>query len=142
MDQKQCLNPLNTLLVLILILELAACGGGNNHSNGNEATYIAATDYNSNLIEDKTNGVTTVIWDAPTTTVEGDSLSMSAITGYRLYYGNSPVDYTNTIDIGDAYRMSTTIIDLPAGTYYFAITTVDIDGRESDYSNKVSLQIP
>lgn len=66
----------------------------------------------------------TVSWDE----VEG-------ATGYRLYYGESPGNYDQNIDMGAAPPFT---FNLNAGKrYYIAATAYCIEG-ESDYSNEVN----
>ncbi|VAW73280.1 hypothetical protein MNBD_GAMMA15-660 [hydrothermal vent metagenome] len=80
-------------------------------------------------------GAASLNWSAPSTRANGDALAMNEIAGYTIYYGTSPGDYTNSVPVNDAYTTSVSVSDLPVGTYYFVTTAVDVDGRESSYSN-------
>jgi hypothetical protein len=61
-----------------------------------------------------------------------------SVTGYRVYYGTSPRNYTNSIVAGNI--LNTTISGLTSGmTYYFAVTAYDASGAESDFSNEVAV---
>jgi fibronectin type 3 domain-containing protein len=65
------------------------------------------------------------------------------VSGYRVYYGTSPGNYTQPLG-GGTYSKATsyTLIGLPAGyTYYFAVTAIDLAGIESGYSNEASKSI-
>jgi hypothetical protein len=57
------------------------------------------------------------------------------VAGYKIYYGVASRAYTNSVDVGN---VTNTVIDgLVAGaTYYFAATTYDAAGVESDFSNE------
>jgi hypothetical protein len=79
-------------------------------------------------------GFASLSWRAPSQRVDGKTLSVSEIDGYRIYYGTSPGDYDSVLSVDDPYTFTLRIDDLPAGTYYFAMTTVDTNGLESDYS--------
>ena len=79
-------------------------------------------------------GFASLSWRAPSQRVDGKTLSMSEIDGYRIYYGTSPGDYDSVLSVDNPYTFRLRIDDLPAGTYYFAMTTVDTNGLESDYS--------
>jgi hypothetical protein len=74
-------------------------------------------------------------WNASTNT--GD-LSPTNLVGYRLYYGLSSGNYHVILDVGNA--LSAALDGLEDGrTYYFAVTAYDIEGFESDFSNKVGM---
>ena len=69
------------------------------------------------------------------------------VTGYRIYWGAAPGAYVQALGAGilvpGALTAAHTITDLPAGrTYYFAVTAVAADGRESGYSNEAAKAIP
>jgi hypothetical protein len=58
-------------------------------------------------------------------------------TGYKVYYGGSSGNYTNSITVGNV--TSFVIPGLADGTtYYFAATTYDGTGDESGFSNETS----
>jgi len=63
---------------------------------------------------------------------------MADISGYTVYYGSSAGKYTHSVDVNNASASSTTLTDLPVGTYYLVMTTRDSGGRESAYSNMMS----
>jgi hypothetical protein len=61
------------------------------------------------------------------------------VAGYTVYYGVSPRNYTNAVEVG----LATTgvVSNLVAGTtYYFAVTSYSPNGLESDYSSEVVWQ--
>ena len=63
------------------------------------------------------------------------------VAGYRIYYGLSSHNYTSSVDVG---KVTSATITLPSGTrtYYFAATTYDATGAESDYSNEATYTPP
>lgn len=71
------------------------------------------------------------------TRADGSALALSEISGYTLYYGASSDNYPNSLTINDGSATSATITDLPPGTYYAVVTTLDSGGRESSYSSEV-----
>ena len=79
-------------------------------------------------------------WTAPSEREDNTPISMSEIAGYRIYYGTAPGDYQYEIEVNDAYNAEADISLLP-GNYYAVITTVDVDGRESMFSEEVILQV-
>jgi hypothetical protein len=57
--------------------------------------------------------------------------------GYKIYYGSTSHVYTNSVSVGNV--TNATIAGLLDGTtYYFAATTYDASGVESDFSNEAS----
>jgi hypothetical protein len=74
----------------------------------------------------------TLAWDPS----PGDS-----IVGYNLYYGSASRTYTNIDQVGDVTQVTVTNL-CPGATYYFAITSVDASGAESDYSAELIYTVP
>jgi Divergent InlB B-repeat domain len=74
-------------------------------------------------------------------TLAWDPITDPSVTGYKLYYGPTSGNYTQSIDVGN---VTTCIVsNLTSGsTYYFAATVHDAIGNESDFSNEVSKTIP
>jgi len=80
-------------------------------------------------------------WAAPVEREDGTPISMADIAGYRVYYGTAQGSYPNRVDIADRNTMQVTLSDLATGTYYFVVTTYDMDGRESAFSQVVTKSI-
>lgn len=60
------------------------------------------------------------------------------LSSYRVYYGTSSRNYSNSIAVGKT--TSSTISGLTSGTiYYFALTAVDTSGNQSPYSQEVAI---
>jgi len=133
-----------TLLSVSLIAMLVAC---NASSTGNSST--ATTTATSTTTSSTTNtgntgstgstgntvtGTISLQWSAPATRADGTPLSLSEISGYKVYYGNTPGYYPNSVDITDGSLQSATLTGVPIGSYYVAMTTVDMSGLESAYS--------
>ncbi len=79
----------------------------------------------------------TLSWSPPTANADGSNLT--DLNGYVIYIGTSPDDYTQSIDVGNVntYILSDLVSDI---TYYFAVTSYDTSGNESDYSNQASIK--
>lgn len=82
-----------------------------------------------------TTGSVTVSWAEPTSNTDG---SAAALTGYRLYYGTSSTDLSQTLDINNPSQLSQVVGNLSAATWYFAVASVSSTGAESARSNPVS----
>ena len=80
-------------------------------------------------------------WAAPTERVGETQLLSSEIDTYRVYYGNNSGYYQHQIDSSNVTYDGVDITNLQSGTYYFVVTTIDTDGRESLYSEEIIIQI-
>ena len=70
-----------------------------------------------------------------------DASPDASVTGYRIYYGGTSANYTNSATVGNV--TNTTITNLVAGaTYFFAATAFDATGIESDFSNETNYSVP
>lgn len=70
-----------------------------------------------------------------------DANAETNIVGYRLYYGTTSQNLTNTVDAGP--QLTATVTGLREGlTYYFAVTARNSDGLESNFSDQVSYPVP
>lgn len=84
------------------------------------------------------SGVATLSWQAPTQKTDGTPVELA---GYKIYYGTSSRNYTNSVTIDSPGIMTYVIEQLTPATWYFAVTAVDPQGIESDYSNEATKQI-
>ncbi len=75
-----------------------------------------------------------IAWTAPTLSEDGSALT--DLSGYRVYQGSSPGQYTVTKDVGQVTSFTTQPLD--NGTYYFAVTALDSSGNESGFSGEAS----
>ena len=82
---------------------------------------------------DPTAGTATNIaklsWTPPTLNTDGSPLD--DLAGYKILYGTSPGNYTNSISVNDPSATSFTVSNLAPGTWYFAVKAVDTQGNES-----------
>lgn len=78
----------------------------------------------------------TLEWTPPTQYVDGSP--MSNLAGYRVSYGNTPHDYSTTLDVTGAAVTSIVIEGLAAGQWYFVVRALTADGAISDFSNELS----
>jgi hypothetical protein len=79
---------------------------------------------------------------APAEREDGTVLLPSEIGGYRVYYGTAAADYTRDFDLSNASDLQDTLLSLtPGATYYFVITAYDTDGRESLFSQELTITL-
>lgn len=83
----------------------------------------------------------TLSWGAPSEREDNQPISLSEISGYRIYYSNTQGDYNDSISINDGSAQEYTFSDFSTGIYYFVITTVDTGGRESQQSAEIRVEI-
>ncbi len=91
--------------------------------------------------ENNTLSDITLSWVAPIEREDNTALSLSAIAGYKVYFGTTPGQYPNSISINDGSATGHIFNDFSSATYYFVITTIDSDGRESQQSSEVTISI-
>lgn len=80
-------------------------------------------------------------WVAPSAREDNEPISLSDIAGYKIYYGTIPGDYPSRIDIDDGKAEGYTFKGFSTGTYYFVLTTLDTEGRESQHSPAVKIAV-
>jgi len=124
---KPCIPFIGILVFWILFVFSAACGGG-----GEIETLETETASNN-----PTYGVVTLSWRPPTENTDGSELT--DLTGFKVYYGESENELTQTISIDSATTLAKVIENLTIEkTYYFAVTAVNSLGIESEMSNITS----
>jgi len=77
-------------------------------------------------------GIITLSWTAPITNTDG--LPLTNLAGFKIYYGSGSGQYTSVVNVGN---VTSYVLNLSQGTYYFAVTAYNTSGNESVYSNEV-----
>ncbi len=110
------------LVTLLLLMALIGCGGGVTVDT-KKATYT---------------GTALLSWSTPTTNSDGSPLPATNIKGYRVYIRTPSGAHNCGIYFVSAPSTSVSIknFNLPVGQYYFTVTTLDISGMESGFSNE------
>jgi len=83
----------------------------------------------------------TLSWVAPAEREDNSGILLSEIAGYKIYYGTTQGQYSDSVPINDGTATGYTFTGLPAGTYYFVVTTIDTEERESQHSSVVTITI-
>ena len=81
-------------------------------------------------------GAAELTWVAPTQNTDGSVLTNLA--GYKIHYGTSAGNLTQTVTITNPGLTAYTLSDLPAGAFYFAVTAYSTAGVESALSGVVA----
>ena len=84
-------------------------------------------------------GSATLSWVAPTLNEDGSELT--DLVGFRIYWGTTPGNYTNSVAVDGAGTTSTVISGLVPGTYEFVATAVNSSGVESAFSGTATKTI-
>lgn len=124
------------LLITIIVAQTVACGGGGGGGGSNSSS--------GNNVSDSVvvpTGSVTLGWTAPATRADGTPLSLADIDGFRIYYGESAGDYTDSVEVADGTAQTVTVNDIPVGTYHVAITAFDVNGSESGFSSEIPIAI-
>ena len=122
------LGKLYSLLLGLSLVALVSCGGGGGGSSAPSG---------SNPQGEITSTVT-LSWQTPVSSTDGSP--MADLSGFNIFYGKSPQSYTDMIDAGNVRTY--VLQNVPAGTYYFAITAYDSAGNETDFSPEVKKNLP
>ena len=85
------------------------------------------------------SGAATLSWEAPTTYTNGAALTN--LGGYRIYYGTSADNLSQTIQLSGVGMQTYVIDNLGGGTWFFAIKAITNNGLESALSDVVSKTI-
>ena len=138
-----------------LAIALAGCGG----DDGTASTGASATSV-SDTAPGKTSGGSTggsstltppakpsgsastsisLVWEAPTQNSDGSPITNLA--GYKIHYGTSSSDYTETVALNNASLNRYVVDNLKSGTYYFAITAYNAQGLESPLSGEIATSV-
>jgi hypothetical protein len=84
-------------------------------------------------------GSASLSWTAPTENTNGTPLT--DLAGYTIYYGTSPSELTQTIQLADPSATSYVVANLSAGTYYFAVAAYTTTATQSAQSSAGSTTI-
>jgi hypothetical protein len=79
------------------------------------------------------SGAATLTWTPPQFNTDGTQLT--DLAGYKIYWGTSQGNYTNSKTVNGAGITSDMVQQLTPGTYYFVVTAFDAGNNESAYSN-------
>ena len=86
------------------------------------------------MITVSVRGVLNLTWVAPTENVDGTPLT--DLAGYRIYYGDSSRAYSDSVDV-NVISTTSYALTVPSGSYYVAMTALNLNGDESAYSNEI-----
>ena len=86
------------------------------------------------------SGTATLTWTPPSLNTDGSAADN--LTGFRIYFGTSPTNLTQSIDVAGPMVTSYTVTGLASGTVYFAVSAMNSLGVVGVKTNVVSKVIP
>jgi Fibronectin type III domain len=113
----------------------AVLSGCNDSTDGSTSTQTSAVGSS----ETPSSRTATLSWEAPTTNTNGTALT--DLAGYRIYYGSSAKELSQSVTINSVGMQTYVLDDLAPGTWYFAVMAVTSAGTESALSNVVEKTI-
>ena len=118
------------LIYIAFAFYLSACAkGGGGSDSGSDLGFS---------VSPKGDGTALVSWMPPTENTDGSPLT--DLAGFKVYYGTSPGNYSNTETIGPGLS-SYLVESLPVSSWYFVMTAFNTSGIESVYSTEANVAI-
>jgi hypothetical protein len=105
-------------------------------SDGQASASLAAFTITVNQVA---NGTASVTWVAPTENTDGSALS--DLAGFRIYYGTSSSNLSQTVQVTNPTVTTFVVSNLSSGTWFFGVKAYNTAGAESDFSNIASKAI-
>jgi hypothetical protein len=105
-------------------------------SDGKTSTRLPSFFIEVNAIS---RGSATLSWQPPTEREDGSPLR--DLAGYRVLYGTSADDLSESDTLGNAGLTRYTVSNLSAATWYFTVVSYTASGLESRFSSIVSTRI-
>ncbi|MEL6215679.1 MAG: hypothetical protein AAFQ99_08385 [Pseudomonadota bacterium] len=121
--------------VALLSVMLAACGGGGG-GNPDSRTVSTGSPSGSGGTPPPTSGNIEVAWTPPTAKVDGTALT--DLAGYRFYLGRESGRYSQMVSVNNPGLSRMVLENLEGGTWFVAMTSMRLNGVESDLSNEVA----
>jgi hypothetical protein len=131
------LGKYRLLFAALLISVLTGCGS--RMTTG--TTAATGADTTTNTQTQSTSQSVNLAWRAPATRTDGSYLPNNDLAGYRVYMGTASNNLAPLVDLNDETITSYSVGNLPAGSYYFAVSAYDTDGLESSFSQILKIVI-
>jgi hypothetical protein len=107
-------------------------------SDGHTSTPLAAFSIVVNAAQP--TGTAALTWTSPTMNADGTALT--SLAGFKVYYGISSTNLTQSVQVPGSGATGTTVTALASGTWYFAVSSYTTDGSEGAQSSPVSKVVP
>jgi hypothetical protein len=98
------------------------------------ATQAALPEFRIQVQPGQGNGLIKLAWQLPAQNTDGSAVNQAL--GTRVHYGRRTRAYDTAVTVPGRGTTRHVVTGLDAGTWYVALTTVDPEGLESDYSEE------
>lgn len=137
--QRHLRNTILTSVLSLSPLMMVGCGGGGGGgsagASSNAAQQIAAEE-----VVTAERRSAKLSWSLPSSRADGSALELYEIETFRIYHTTEDGSVEEVLEVpGDETQLD--LSALAAGTHLFAITVVDSNGLESDFSETVTKTI-
>jgi len=104
----------------------------------NDAGSVTSLSALVTVIEQPASQTVSLSWDIPESREDGSDLDLYEIDGYVIVYGTEENNLDSQLVVSGATETTAEVDALLAGTYYFAIATLDSDGKQGAYSETIA----
>jgi len=134
--QRHLRNTILTSVLSLSPLMMVGCGGGGGGASGSSAQQAAA----EQVLTEEERRSAKLSWSLPSSRADGSDLELYEIETFRIYHTTEDGSVEEVLEVpGDETELDLSALE--AGTHLFAITVVDSNGLESDFSETVTKSI-
>jgi hypothetical protein len=80
-----------------------------------------------------------IAWTPPTQNNDGSTLT--DLAGYKIHYGTASKSYTQSVAVNNAGLTRYQLDSLPTGKIFIAMTAVNAQGAESEFSSELTVTV-
>ena len=120
------------VVLAVIVIMAAGCGGGGSDYSSNSDGGTVGDPSSTNVVPTANRSVV-LIWMPPTE--NSDDSPLTDLAGYKIYWGKSPPNLSNSVTLNNAGLTSYVVDQLTPETWFFAATAFNADGSESKFSN-------
>lgn len=141
--QRHLRNTLLTSILSVSPLMLVGCGGGGGASgspSGAASSSSTQQQVEAEQASKQASRSAKLSWSLPSARADGSDLELYEIETFRIYHTTDDGAVEEILEVpGDETELN--LSGLKAGTHLFAVTVVDSNGLESDFSDTVTKTI-
>lgn len=142
--QSKLRNVILTSILSFSPIIMVGCGGGGGGGQASESGSIAEQQLvqsdNSAAIAADNDSTIHLSWDYPVERMDGSDLELYEIDGFRIYQLDAEGN-VGAMHVIEGLETEYDVTGLDDGEYHFAVTVVDSDGMESDFSDVITVTV-